>query len=177
MAVEGVGGHDRSAQLGGGVFGEEVLGDGEFAVGFFAAVGALGHGLAGLLMTEGDEAAEFAFGSEVLAIEAEGLGQAVTMCGKPGVEGAREGKGIDGVDEVVEGVVAGHFEASALFVTAGEANGAALVLVERGAFAPNGFDVRSAAQQAVGDESEHGSKGVASGFFVAGIGDVFEGLV
>ena len=154
-----------------------MLGDGEFAVGFFAAVGALGHGLAGLLMAEGDEPTEFAFGSEVLAIEAEGLGQAVTMGGKPGVEGACEGKGINGVDEVVEGVVAGHFEAAAFFVTSGEANGAALVLIKGGAFTPYGFDVRSAAQQAVGDEPEHGSEGVASGFFVAGIGDVFEGLV
>jgi hypothetical protein len=30
FAVEGVGCHDSSVELGGGVFGEEVLGDGEF---------------------------------------------------------------------------------------------------------------------------------------------------
>lgn len=124
-------------KLGGGIFGEEVLGHGEFAVGLFAAVGALSHGLAGLLMAEGDNPTEFAFGSEVFAVEGEGLGQVVAVGRKLSVEGARKGKGVDGVDEVIEGVVSWHFETTAPFLTTGQANGPALVLVQRGAFTPD----------------------------------------
>ena len=42
LGVEGVAGHESSGEMVGDVFVEEVLGDGQFAVVLFAAVGALG---------------------------------------------------------------------------------------------------------------------------------------
>ena len=56
LGVEGVAGHQGSFELGGGVLVEETLGDGQFAIILFAAVGALGEGLAGgaaLVLVEG----------------------------------------------------------------------------------------------------------------------------
>ena len=47
MGVEGIARYQGSLELRGGVLVEEALGDGKFAVVFFAAVGALGEGLAG----------------------------------------------------------------------------------------------------------------------------------
>ncbi len=45
LGVEGVAGHQGSFELGGGVLVEEALGDGQFAIILFAAVGALGEGV------------------------------------------------------------------------------------------------------------------------------------
>ena len=42
MGIEGVAGHEGSDELVGDVLVEEALGDGQFAIVFFAAVGALG---------------------------------------------------------------------------------------------------------------------------------------
>ena len=67
------------------------------------------------------------------------------------VDGVGEGVGVDLVDDVVEGVVAGESEQAAFLVAAGEADGGALVLIERSAFGPHGFDVGGPAKQAVGD--------------------------
>ena len=176
MGVEGVAGDQGAFELGGGVLVEEALGDGEFAVVLFAAVGALGKGLAGGVETQGDDAAEVAFGADAFAVEGEGFGEEVAVCGEPGVEGAGEFDGADAVDDVVEGAVAGQGEEAGFFVAPGQADGAALVLVEGAAFGPNGFDVAGSADEAVNDEGEHGAEGVTDGFGVAGVGEVQQGV-
>ena len=122
------------------------MGDGEFAVALFPAVGAHGEGLAVRVVAEGDECAEAAFSAEILAVDGEGFGQKVAVGDEPGVDGASEGVGIDLVDDVVEGIVAGHEELAALEVAAGQAEGGALLLVERSAFAPDGFHVGRTAE-------------------------------
>ena len=96
LGVESVARHEGAGEFDGSVMVEEALGDGQFAIILFAAVGALGEGLAG---------------------------------------------------------------------------GAAMVLVEGGAFLPDGFDVVGSADEAVNDEGEHGVEGVADGFGVAGVGE------
>ena len=176
LGVEGVAGDEGSFELGGGVLVEEALGDRQFAVVLFAAVGALGKRLAGSVEAEGNDAAEPAFGAEILAVQREGFGEEVAVFREPGVEGAGEFDGVDAVDEVVEGAVAGHGEEAGFLVAAGHADGAALVLVEGGAFLPDGFDVLGAADEAVNDEGEHGAEGVADGFGVAGVGEVLQGV-
>ena len=75
MGVEGITGHEGSLEVAGGIFVEEALGDGHFAVVLLAAVGALGEGLAGGVETEGDDAAEPAFGSDAFAVQREGFGK------------------------------------------------------------------------------------------------------
>ena len=127
-------------------------------------------------MAEGDDGAEGVAGAvaEVFAVEGEAFGEEVAVFLKPGVEGLAEEGGVEDVEEVVEGVVAGEFEAAG-FVTLVEADGGALLLVERAAFSPNAFDVGGAADEAVGEEAEHGAEGVAAAFGVAEVIDVFEG--
>lgn len=61
------------------------------------------------------------------------------MDGEPLVELLGEGFGIDAVDEVVEGVVAGHDKPSVL-ISLVESDGFALVLAEGTAAFPDGFD-------------------------------------
>jgi len=121
---------------------------------------------------ERDDASELAFGSDGFAVEGEGFGQEVAVFREPGVEGAGEFDGIDAVDDVVDGAVAGHGEEAGFLVAPGQANGAALVLIEGGAFLPDSFDVGGSADEAVDDKGEHGAEGVANGFGVAGVGDV-----
>ena len=107
----------------------------------------------------------------VLPSRARVLGSRSLFARQPGVEGAGEFDGIDAVDHVVEGTVAGHDQQAGFLVAAGQADGAALVLIERGALVPDGFDVGGAADQSVNDEGEHGAEGVAHGFGVAGVGE------
>lgn len=73
----------------------------------------------------------------------------------------------------VQGVVAGHDEASAS-VTDVEADGAALVLAQGSAAFPDGFDIRCADEQAVGDEAKHADFRLTSGLGAAGIGDLMK---
>ena len=113
--------------------------------------------------------------SEVFAIKGEAFGELVLMDREPLVEGGGEGDRIDAVDEVVEGIVAGHDEVSA-FAPDVEADGFALVLAEGGAAFPNRFDVGRSDEQAVGDEAEHRDFGVAPGEGAAVIGDVVKGV-
>ena len=75
LGVESVARHEGAYELAGGVMVEEALGDGQFAIILFAAVGALGEGLAGGVETERHDDAEPAFASEILAVEREGFGQ------------------------------------------------------------------------------------------------------
>ena len=98
--------------------------------------GAVGEGLTGGVEAQGDDAAEAAFGSDGFAVEGEAFGEEVAVFGKPGVEGAGEFDGVDAVDDVVDRSVAGHGEEAGFLVALGEADGAALVLVEGGAFVP-----------------------------------------
>jgi len=98
LGVEGVAGHEGADELAGGVLVEEALGDGQLAVVFFAAVGALGEGLAGGVETEGDDAAEAPFGADGFAVQGEGFGEEFAVFGEPGVEGAGEFDGVDAVD-------------------------------------------------------------------------------
>ena len=126
--------------------------------------------------TERHDAAEPAFGSGILAVQREGFGEEVAVFREPGVEGAGGFDGVDAVDEVVERAVAGHGEEAGFLVSAGQADGAALVLVKGGAFLPDGFDVLGTADEAVNDEGEYGAEGVADGFWVAGVGEVLEGV-
>lgn len=130
MGVEGVASHEGSGELVGDVFVEEALGDGEFAVVFFAAVGALGEGLAGGLEAQGHDAPEAAFGSDAFAVEGEAFWEEVAVFGEPGVEGAGEFDRADAVDDVVESSVSGHGEEAGFRVALGQADGAALVLVK-----------------------------------------------
>ncbi len=158
LCVEGVAGDGAVAEVGGVVF-EEALTDGEFAVVLFAAVGALGKGLAVVVVAEGHDGAEgvTAAVAEVFSVEGEAFGEEVGVALEPGVEGAAEDGGVEGVQEVVEGVVAGELEAAGFFFALVEADGGALLLVEGSAFSPNAFDVGGAADEAVGDEAEHGA--------------------
>lgn len=173
--MQGVAGDDGVGQDWGD-FLKQGPGDGQFAVVLFAAVGGHGEGGSGGVVAEGDDGSEFAFAAEVLAVEGEGLGKEVAVGDEPAVEGAGEGGGIDGVDEVVEGVVAGHEEQAALPMAAGEADCGALPLGERAAFFPDAFDVGRAAEQAVTDEGEHGAEGMAAGFGAARIIDPAQGV-
>ena len=75
FCVESVARHEGAFALAGSVMVEEALGDGQFAIILFAAVGALGEGLAGGVETEGDDAAEPAFGSDAFAVQREGFGK------------------------------------------------------------------------------------------------------
>ena len=75
LGIERVARHQCSFELVGDVFFEKVLGDGQFAVVLFAAVGALTEWLASGVKAECDDAAEPAFGSDGFAVEGEGFGQ------------------------------------------------------------------------------------------------------
>ena len=79
MGVEGIAGHEGSFELGGGVFVEKTLGDGQFAVVFFAAVSALGDRLSGGVETECDNAAKPSFGSDAFAVQREGFGEKLAV--------------------------------------------------------------------------------------------------
>ena len=131
---------------------EQALGDGEFAVVFFAAVGALGERLAGGVEAEGHDAAKAAFGSEVFAVQGEGFGKVFAVGGEPGVKRAGEFNRANAVDDVVDRAVSGHDEEPGFFVSFGEADGLALVLVKQSAFVPYRFDVVGSANQPVDDE-------------------------
>jgi len=113
--------------------------------------------------------------TEVFAIEGEAFGKLVLMDREPLVEGSGEGDRIDAVDEVVEGIVAGHDEVPA-FAADVEPDGFALALAEGGAAFPNRFDVGRSDEQAMGDEAEHRDLGVAPGEGTAVIGDVVKGV-
>jgi len=176
LGVEGIARHEGPFELRGGVFVEKVLGDGHFAIALFAAVSALGEGLAGGVETECHDAAESAFGSEIFAVEGEGFGEKVAVFHQPGVECVGEFDGVDAVDHVVDRAVAGHGEKAGLRVALGQADGAALVLIEWGAFLPDGLDVASSADEAVDDEGEHGAEGVANGFGIASVGETLQGV-
>lgn len=176
MGVEGVAGDEGSGELG-EVFVEKATGGGLFAVVFFSAVAAQGDGGSGGLKAKGDDFSELSFAAEVFAVEGEGLGQGVLVGLEPAGEGVGEFDGVEAVDEVVEGIVSGEQETSAFFVPMGEADGAAMILGERAAFAPDRFDVGCAAEQAVGDEGEHGAEGVLATACIAMVVDVFEGVV
>ena len=139
LGVEGVAGDEGSFELDGGVFVEEALGDGSFTVVLFATVGALGEGLAGGVETEGDDAADPPFGSDAFAVQRKGFGQEFAFFCQPGVEGAGEFCGGDAVDDVVKRAVAGHGEETGFFAALGQADGATLILIEGGAFVPDGF--------------------------------------
>ena len=106
-----------------------------------------------MVVTEGDEGSEFAFATEILAVECEAFGEEVAVSREPLVDGPSEGVGIDLVDDVVESVVTGEEELAANRVAAGETEGGALVLVEGTAFGPDGFDIGSAAEVSVGNHS------------------------
>ena len=170
--MEGVG-CDRSIFYKRGAFFEEFLGDGEFAVVFFSAVAGHCNGPSVFVFAEGDDGSEVV--AEVFAVEGKAFGKLVLMGGEPLVEGGGEGRRIDAVDEVVEGVVAGHDEVPA-FAADVEADGFALALAEGGAAFPDRFDVGRSDEQAVGDEAEHRDFSVASRERAAVIGDLVEGV-
>ena len=176
LAVQGVAAHPGSFEPAGGVLVEEALGEGQFAVVLSAAAGALGERLAGGVEAEGHDASEPAFGSEGLGVEGQGFGKKIAVFPQPGVQGAGEFDRIDPVDDVVERAVARHGEPAGFLVAPGQSDGAALVLVERSALAPDGFDVLGAAEESIDDEREHGAEGMADGFGVAGVGEAAQGV-
>lgn len=67
------------------------------------------------------------------------------------------------------------FAAIGALVALGQADGPALVFVEWATLVPDGFDIGGSADEAVDDEGEHGPKGAADGFEVAGAGALFRG--
>ena len=83
MGIEGIARHQGSLELVGGVFVEQALGDGKFAVVLFAAVGALREGLAGGVETECHDASEPAFGTDGFAVQREGFGQHLAVFHQP----------------------------------------------------------------------------------------------
>ena len=174
MGIEGIARHQGSLELIGGVFVEQALGDGKFAVVLFAAVGALGERLAGGVETECHDAPEPAFGTDGFTVQREGFGQQFAVFHQPGVEGLGEFDRVDAVDDVVERAIAGHDQEAGFLVALGQADGAALVLIKGGAFLPDGFDVGRSADETVDDEGEHGAEGMADGFWVAGVGEALQ---
>jgi hypothetical protein len=176
LGVEGITGDEGSGQLVSGVLVKKALGDGQFAVVFLTTVGALGQGLARLMKTEGDDAAESSFGSKILAVQGKGFGKVVAVGSQPGVELTGKFDGADPVDDVVDRSVAGHGEETGFFAALGQSDGAALVLIKGAAFVPDGFDVVGSADQAVDDEGEHGAEGVAARFGITGVGESHEGF-
>ena len=74
LGIEGVARHEGALKLAGGVFVEETLGDGQFAVVFFTAVSALGERLAGGVEAEAHDATKATFRTDVLAIHGKGFG-------------------------------------------------------------------------------------------------------
>ena len=176
MGVEGISGDQGSGKLGGGFFPKKMLGDGKFAVVFLAAVGALGQGLPGGVEAQGDDAAETAFGPEVFAIEGEGFWQVFAVGDEPGVEMTGQFDGVDAVNDVVDRAVSRHDEEPSFFVSFGEPDGSALVLVEGAAFVPDRFDIVGSTDEPVDDEGEHGAQGVTPGFGAARVGEAKEGF-
>ena len=136
------------------------MGDGELAVVFCSTVAGHCDGSAVFVFAEGDDGSEVV--TEVFAIEGEAFGELVLVGCEPLVERGGEGRRIDAVDEVVEGVVAGHDEVPAFAADVG-ADGFALALAEGGAAFPDCFDIGRSDEQAVGDEAEHRDFGVTSG--------------
>lgn len=62
------------------------------------------------MLAEGDDGPELAFAAELLAVEGKALWKQVAVGDEPAVEGAGQLDGVDGVQQVVEGLVAGHPE-------------------------------------------------------------------
>ena len=81
----------------------------DFAVFFFAGGGSHRDGATVLLATERDDHSTFAI-ADGFAVQGEALGQAALILLKPAGDCFGVGIGVDLVHEVVEGVVARHFE-------------------------------------------------------------------
>ena len=151
------------------VAGQQGAGLGHFAVFFFAAGRSHGHGASIFVVAEGYDHPAAPVADE-FAVQGEAAGQAPGVSLQPGAQGSGESMGINGSEQVVERIVTGHFQAPAFFFPNCQPDGATLVLVERGDFAPDVFDVARTHEQAEGDEGEHRGEGMASAVGAAGIG-------
>ena len=150
---------------------EELLGHREFAVVFLSAVTCHGDGPTVLMFAYRDDGSEGV--AEIFSIQGQAFGKLVLMGGEPLVQSVGEGLGIDAIDKVVEGVVAGHDKPPVLIAHI-ESDSFALALAQGTAAFPDRFDVRRSDEQAVSDEAKHGDFGIASGVAAAVIGDVIE---
>ena len=103
MALEGVAGDDGVDEDGAACL-RSVWLTGQFAIVLFAAVGAHDQRDSGGVVAEGDGGSEFAF-----AAEGEAFGEEVVVGREPLVDSVGKGVGVDLVDDVVEGIVAGEF--------------------------------------------------------------------
>ncbi len=97
------------------------------AVLLFAGGGDHRHGTAVLVTAQGDDHAAFAV-ADAFAVDGEAAGEDAGIGLEPGGQRAGVGFRVDGVHEVVEGVVAGHFEPPAAFVAHLQTDGGALAL-------------------------------------------------
>ena len=89
-----------------GVVGEELSANRLFAVILIAGVASHEDGATVVVAAERDDGTEVV--AEVFAVKGEALGKIVVIGHQPGVEGGGEFVGVDGVDHVVDGVVAGQ---------------------------------------------------------------------
>ena len=148
----------------------------DFAVFFFPGGRAHGDGASGFLLAKGDDYAGFAV-ADGFAVEGEALGQDALVVLQPPGEGGGEGDGVNVVDEVVEGVVAGHFEpTTAVFFAPGQSDGFAVTLAQGGDFLVDVGHVLAAHDHAEGNEGEHGAQGMAATVGAAGVGHFQKGL-
>lgn len=105
---------------------EEFLRHGKLGVILCTAVAGHGHGPSVLVTAQGDDGSQGV--AEVFSVQSEAFGQLVLVDREPLVESGGKGFGVDGVDEIVDGAVAGHNEAPVL-VAHVQAYGFALSLV------------------------------------------------
>ncbi len=89
------------------------------------------------MATEGDDHVAFAV-NDAFTIQGELAWQQSVVCPEPGAQSAGVKCWISQLEEVVECVVAGHFEQSALLVAHAQADGFVLAWVEAGDFSSNG---------------------------------------
>ena len=89
-----------------GVVSKELLSNGQFAVILIAAVAFHKDGAAVVVAAEGDDGTELV--AKIFAVNGKALGKVVVIGHQPVVEGGGEFVGVDGVDHVVDGVVAGQ---------------------------------------------------------------------
>jgi len=147
----------------------------DFAVFFLAGGGSHSDGASVFLAAQRHDHSAFAI-ADGFAVQGEALGETALVLLQPTGEGFGVGVGVDFVQEVVESVVAGHFEPPAAVLFAHpQPDGFAVAFAQGGDFVVNAAHVSAAHEQAQGDQGEHRAEGVAAALGAARVGDFEEG--
>ena len=152
---------------------KEFLCHGEFTIVLCTTITFHRDGAAVFVPTKGHDRSEAV--PEIFAVKRQAFGQFVLVERKPLVECFGQGLGISLVDEVVEGIVTWHGEAS-IFIADVEPDCFALSLAEGSAALPDRFDIWGTHEKSVTDETEHSDFGITSGVGTAVIGNVVKSV-